>query len=94
MAAKKEIPRFYYEREYGSYLCVFPDLTHPQGLMEGAVNVYPGKSPSLCWGSASPEYLIKECKRVYWTDLPNEWQDAFTQYLTPESLSRAKQYQR
>lgn len=69
--------RLYKERN--GYLLVSADPA--EDFAVGDVYDY---GPSLC-GCSYPtgDYFYKRCKRVAWSDLPQEYQDAFRRYMRP-----------
>jgi hypothetical protein len=70
------------KKEKGAYFMVFPDQEGSRGY-DAIANVYPGPEPSLVGTSISRNYLARTwAKRVSWTDLSQEWKDAFREYLS------------
>ena len=79
---KNEGLRIYQERDGTFFL--FDPVTN-----EGIANVLTGKEPSLGSCMISPEFIYrKRCKRVQWTELPDEWRRAFRHWLInrPEEI--------
>jgi hypothetical protein len=78
---KHESCRLYQERKDKSYLLVITENGLHNGAYEAIANVYYGPDPSLCSTSVSPLYLLNHCRRVQWSDLPDEWQRAFRVWM-------------
>lgn len=64
---------------------VFPEEKDHRGHYDSISNVYDGATPSLVGGGGiSREFIYKSgCKRVQWSELPEEWQRAFLNYMEP-----------
>lgn len=83
---KDERVRLYFERKQKSYLLIDLDATeqrrkaHLSGY-EGLANVLYGSMPSLCSTEISAMYLYRHCRRVQWSDMPEEWQKAMAERL-------------
>lgn len=85
---KNEVCRLYQERKQKSFLIVFPDQTNGKGDYDAIANAYDGPNPSLCGVTVGPLYLLNCCRRVQWSDLPENWQRAFRNIIegTPETI--------
>jgi hypothetical protein len=70
------------KQEVGAYFLIFSDQVGIRGH-EALANVYPGSEPSLVGTSIGRDYFSRTWpKRVDWSDLPEEWQEAFVEYLS------------
>lgn len=83
---KNDIARIYRERG-GSHIVVFPDQVNGRGMIDCIGNAYAAPGPSLASTSVDPGYL-RRCKRVQWSDLPQDFKNAFKHWLIdpPESI--------
>jgi hypothetical protein len=78
---KNEVCRLYQEKKDKSYLLVNIIDGRSNGTYGAIGNALTGSSPSLASTGASPGYLLNKCRRVEWSELPLEWQDAFWHWL-------------
>ena len=79
---KDDSARLYRDRSDKSYLVVVTGGgRNVSGTYEAIANVYSGSSPRLGSAGVSPSFLRKNCKRVEWSDLPAEWQEAFRSWM-------------
>jgi hypothetical protein len=81
--------RLYQEKAMKSFLMIIMENgKNGSGSWDAIANVYGGSTPSLCSTGASPDYLKNCCRRVQWSDLPEEWKRAFLAYMTekPEDI--------
>lgn len=76
---KNEDARLYRERKSGAYLMVITaNGRNRDGTWDAIANVYEDRSdPCLSSTGASDRYLHLRCKRVEWSELPEEWKEAF-----------------
>lgn len=84
---KDEVYRLYRERD-GSYLIVIVDDLSPPGF--GAIaNALSGPNPSLCYTTVSRQYIFEAgLKRVQFSEIPEEWQQAIRNYLSNDPPER------
>jgi len=83
---KDEGLRIYRER-CGSYLLLDPDSKHSSfpGAYDATGNVFPGPRPSLGSTTVRANYIFQGgVKRVQWSEIPEEWQEAFRRWLDAE----------
>ena len=70
--------RLYQERKDKSFILVITENgRNSQGDFGALGNVYEDSSPCLASTQVSPVYLHDRCRRVQWSDLPDEWRRAF-----------------
>jgi len=75
--------RLYQERKDKSFLLVLVcNGTNGSGQYDVIGNAFAGPNPSLCGTGADRGYLLDRCRRVAWEDMPENWQRAFTRYMT------------
>jgi hypothetical protein len=71
--------RIYKERN-GAYFLI--DVATENAAYDGIANVMEGPTPSLGSCRVGRNYMYdKGCKRVQWSELPEEWQVAFQYWL-------------
>lgn len=80
---EKEQLRLYADKPEGYFLVdVTEEMRNPDGCFTAICNVYESSDPCLCTSSVSPVYITQNrLKRVQWSELPKEWQEAFAGYL-------------
>jgi hypothetical protein len=77
---KDEGLRIYRERD-GGYLLMDPE-EGVRGNHDAVVNVYQGPQPSPASGTIARDYTYRTgCKRVQWSELPEEYQKSFMSWL-------------
>lgn len=80
---KNEECRLYKERK-GAYLLVFLGDKCPDGSYEAVGEVLIDNDPNvprLASTSVSTWHLYSKCKRVQWSDIPEQWQKALKEWL-------------
>ena len=84
--------RLYRERKDKSYiLVIIENGRNNNGTWECIANCYEGSTPSLCGTSTSDGHLQNKCRRVQWSDLPVEWQNAFIVYMRDWDQTKPQQ---
>ena len=79
---KNEGCRLYQERQTKSYiLVIIENGRSSSGHWDAVGNVMNDSKPCLAGCSASDMYLHNRCKRVQWSDLSEEWKNAFLAYM-------------
>jgi len=80
----KDKVRFYREPQ-GVYLLVLVGNGKSASGAYDAIGdpFYPGNTerPSLGHATVHPDYLRHRCKKVTWADLPEQWQQAFQDWV-------------
>src|ERR1700688_4903305 len=78
---RNDVCRLYREKKDKSFLLVF-NPTNACGNHDAIGNAIAGADPCLASCSVSPDYLLTNCRRVQWSDLPKDWQRSFRLWLT------------
>lgn len=77
-----ETCRLYQERKDKSYVLVLvANGQNGSGEYDAVANSLAGPNPSLAGTGVAPRYLTNRCRRVSWSDLPANWQNAFLFYM-------------
>lgn len=88
---KNDAARLYQEKKAKSFMLVITENGIHSGCYEAVANVHDGPIPTVASTGVSQGYLLNCCKRVQWSDLPVEWQRAFSQVMqdwdqTPQKI--------
>ncbi len=86
---KNDSMRLYQENVDKSFILVLTGNGVHGGTYDAIGNaLYSGSSPSLASTGVGPIYLLNRCRRVEWSDLPQEWKRAFQYWLNCEPATK------
>jgi hypothetical protein len=89
---KNESVQLFEETKTKSFIMVLIENgIHPiNGTYEAIASVFGSSDPSLANTACTPLYLQTNCKRVQWTDLPENWKSAFQKIMADWDESNPK----
>lgn len=80
---KNDGERLYQEKSDKSYILVCVENgQNGSGKWDAVANAYEGPNPSLCTVGVDALFLLNCCRRVEWSDLPDNWKNALQNYMT------------
>jgi len=82
---RNEQIRLYQERKEKAFLLVLvANGVNGRGHYDAVANVFAGATPSLGSTSVAPGFLLNRCRRVQWSDMPPDWQDALRRWIADD----------